>query len=200
MTAKYKMDDVRSLLLKFIASAYPGKFKGVAPSEPPGERAFSGPTPHPNEVLNLFVQQGLTSALPIAYYMAARKGVDSLLGSDPPQNPPLRPEILRSAMRGLVMLREFERDETRLLIFRAKDSHLCSTSHSPTYSIALEACRKVFDRTVSSPSLGTKVLQVPEFHPGPSICSTCVGKWESGHAEMRKKAWEMLPYVFGLKD
>ena len=53
------------------------------------------------------------------------------------------------------------------------------------------------------------MLQVPEFYKdcegdlqcvSPSICPSCVERWESRHAEMRKKAWATLPEVFGLKD
>ena len=67
----------------------------------------------------------------------------------------------------------------------------------------------VFDRIVGSPQLGTKVLEVPEFYEdrgggrqcvGPDICGNCVERWESGHAEMRKRAWAALPDIFGLKS
>ena len=70
------------------------------------------------------------------------------------------------------------------------------------------AYRKVFDHVVGPAQLGTKVLQVPEFYEdcggevqcvGPGICNSCVKRWESGHAELRKKVWAMLPDVFGLK-
>ena len=67
----------------------------------------------------------------------------------------------------------------------------------------------VFDRFVGSSQLGTKALQVPdlsEFCNGedgaqrgnPGICRSCVERWESGHAELRKKVWGMLPNAFGL--
>ena len=145
--------------------------------------------------------------------MAARRGLDSLMGRDLHWNATLLPETLQCATRGLMMLREVERDEMHGLIFRPKDSRPCSASscplHAPTSSAALTAHQKVFDRTASASQLGTKVLQVLEFYgdhpsdlqdPGPSICSSCVGKWESGHAELRRKTWATLPDIFGLKD
>ena len=213
ITAKYEMPGIRSQLLEVVRGSYPDNFEGLAPSKPLGERIFSGPTPHPNEVLNLFVQQRLTPALPMAYYTAARRGLDSLIGRDLPGNAILPPEVLRSAMKGLMTLREVERDETHCLIFGSNDSNPCSTSSCPSHvlssSAALETHQKVFDRTVGSSQFGTKVLQVPEFHEdcasdakraGPSICNSCVEKWESGHAELRKKTWATLPDIFGLKD
>ena len=81
VTTKYGMPDVRSQLLQVVRDAYPETFEGLGSSKPLGESIFSGPTPHPNEVLNLFVQQNLTSALPMAYYMATRRGPKSLMSS-----------------------------------------------------------------------------------------------------------------------
>jgi hypothetical protein len=91
MTTKYEMPTVRSQLLEVVRDAYPETFEGLTPSKPLGESVFSGPTPHPNVVLNLFVQQKLTSALPMAYYMATRKGVNLLMGEHLPRNATLSP-------------------------------------------------------------------------------------------------------------
>jgi hypothetical protein len=109
-------------------------------------------------------------------------------------------------------LREVELNETHRLIFGPKDSDPCSTSNcpsrTPSGSGASEAYQKAFDHIVGPSQLGVKVLQVPEFYEdcggdpqcvGPGICNSCVERWESGHAELRKKAWGMLSDVFGLK-
>ena len=213
ITGKYELSCIRSQLLEIIRGVYPDNFEGLTLLKPLGERIFNGPTSHPNEVLNLFVQQKLISALPMAYYMAARRGLDSLMSRDVHRNATLLPGALQCATRALMTLREVERDEMHRLIFRPKDSCPCSASkcplHTPTSSAALTAYQKVFDRAVSASQLGTKVLQVLEFYgthlsdlqdPGPSICSSCVGKWESGHAELRRKTWATLPDIFGLND
>ena len=213
ITAKYQIPAVRSQLLEVVRDVYPETFEGLGPSKQIGESVFSGQAPHPNEVLNLFVEQNLTSALPMAYYMATRRGPDSLMSGHLPRNVALSPGILRSAVRGLMALREVELNETHRLIFGPKGTHPCSVpncpSRIPTTPTALEAYQKVFDHIVSSSQLGTNVLQVPEFYEdcggdlqcvGPGICSSCVGRWESGHAELRKNVWAKLPGVFGLKS
>ena len=213
ITAKYEMPTIQSHLFEVVRDAYPQNSEGLTPSKPLGEGAFSGPTPHPNEVLNLFLHQELTSALPMAYYMAARKGLDSLMDRQLPRNATLPPETLQSAIRGLMALREVELNETRHLIFRLQGSHPCSTSNCPslipTGPAALAVYRKVFDHTVGSSRLGTKALQIPKFYEdsggdlrcvGPGICSGCVEGWERGHAVLRKKVWAMLPNIFGLTD
>jgi hypothetical protein len=213
ITAKYEMPAVRSQLLDAIRDAYPETFEGLSPSKPLGESVFSRPTPHPNVVLDLFVQQKLISALPMAYYMAAKRGVSSLMGRHLPRSSTLSPQILQSAIEGFVALREVELNETHRLVFEPKGPNPCSTlnclSGTPTGPRTLEAYRKVFDHIVGSSQFGTRVLQVPKFYEDcggkrqyvcPGTCSSCVERWESGHADLRKKAWAMLPVVFGLKS
>ena len=110
-----------------------------------------------------------------------------------------------------MQLRELELNETHDLIFEPNVPRPCSAlncpSRTPTGPAALAAYHKVFDRIVGGSRLGTKVLQVPEFYEnsggevqsiGPGICGGCVERWESGHAELRKKAWATLPDAFGL--
>ena len=206
------MPAVRSQLLEAIRDAYPETFEGLAPSKPLGESVFSELTPHPNEVLNLFVQQNLTSTLPMAYYMAARRGLDSLIDKRLPASAILPPEILHVAIRGLMALREMELNETHRLIFGPTGTRPCSVSYcpsrTPTDPAALEAYQKALDHIVGPARSGrTNLLQVPEFYEdcggdvrcvGPDVCRSCVERWESGHAELRKRAWAMLPDVFGL--
>ena len=212
MTAKYEMPDVRSQLLEVVRNAYPETFGGVTPTRAFGETAFNGPTPHPNEVLNLFVQQKLTSALPMAYYMAAQRGLNSLMDRRLPKSATLPPEVLQSSIEGLMALREMEREGIHRLIFERDGFGPCSTqnclSHTPTTPTALEAYKKVFDHIVAGSSQrGTKVLQVPGFYRNqageiqrvfPDFCRICVNGWNSGHANLRQKAWASLPVVFGL--
>ena len=213
ITAKYEMPAVRSQMLDVVRDAYPETFEGLAPSKLLGEIVFSGLTPHPNEVLNFFVQQNLTFALPMAYFMAIRRGPRLLVGGHLQPEATLPPEILQSAFKGFVQLREMELNETHRLIFESKGTHPCSVSNCPSRTpcgpAALEAYHKVFNRIVGSSLLGTNVLQVPEFYEdrggglqcvGPGICSNCVGRWESGHAELRKEVWAMLPDIFEVWD
>ena len=212
ITAKYEMPAVRSQILEVVRDAYPETFEGLSPSKPLGERVFSGRTPHPNEVLNLFVQQDLASALPMAYYMATRRGPKSLMGGDLPRNATLSPATLRSAIEGLMTLRQAELNRTHRLIFGTAGAQHRSTSDCPSRNpigtATLEVYQKVFDHVVGPSQLGTKVLEVPEFYEdhggdlrciGRGICSDCVGKWESGHAELRKDVWALLPDAFGLR-
>jgi hypothetical protein len=51
--------------------AYAETFEDLGPSRLLGESTLNGRTPHQNEVLNLFLQQNLTSELPMAHHTAA---------------------------------------------------------------------------------------------------------------------------------
>jgi len=206
ITAKYEMSTVRSRLLEVIRDAYPVAFEGLDPSKALGETVFSGPTPHPTAVLNLFIQQKLTSALPMAYYMAVRRGPDSLMDARFPASARLPPGILQVAIKGLFTLREMELRETNRLILGPKDPHLppfsCSSCDAAGPRVS-EAHQKVIDQIASSSRSGTRLLQVlslgdicgGDYH---GFCESCVKGWEYGHAEVRKKAWAALPRVFGL--
>ena len=204
------MPTVRSRLLEAIQEAYPEVFEGVIPTKPLGEKVFSGPTPHPNEVLNLFIQEGLTSALPMAYYMAVRKGLNSLMDRHLPRSATLTHDVLESSIAGLMAIHEIERDEVYYLVFGSRVSRPCSELNCLSRPPAMpQSYKEVFDYIVGPPQLGTKVLQVPEFYRGeggnavrvfPRFCRDCVRRWEVVHADLRGKVWAMLPSVFGLKD
>jgi len=97
------------------------------------------------------------------------------------------------------------------MIFGPKASRPCSASnrpsHTPTSPVALEVYQKALDHIAGSSQLGTNALQYPEFYEdrggdfqrvGPGICITWVTRWQSGRAELRKMAREMLSDLFGL--
>jgi len=207
ITAKYELPAVRSQLLEVVRDGYPETFEGLVPSKPLGERIFSGRTPHPNEVLNLFVQQNLTSALPMAYYMAARRGLRSLMDTHRPAGARLPPEILRAAVEGLIALREMELKESHRLILGSSNSRTCfspnCTSPKTMDPRGSDVRHEIVDRIVGSSQSGTKILQVLSLSDvcggdNHGFCESCVEWWECGRAEVRKKAWDGLPGVFGL--
>jgi len=125
-----------------------------------------------------------------------------------PANARLAPEILQVAIKGLFALREMELKETHRLIFGSKGSRSCSRPNCPSRNATgpgvSEAHQRVVDRIVDSAHSGTKLLQVLSLKEvcgddALGFCEGCVRAWESGHADVRKKAWAALPDVFGLK-
>ena len=214
VSANYEMPNLRVRLLEAIRGAYPENFEGLDPSKTLGENVFDGPKPHPNAVLNLFVQQNVTSALPMAYYMAARRGLDSLMDTRLPTSATLSGQTLVSAIRGLMALLGMELKETHRIVFTIKDasnrvgcsSTDCPSRHSkgPLGEEIIGAYQRTFDRITGSTDGGTRILQVlsaNEFAEDaePKFCQVCAEKIQAAHGEVRKKAWAALPRVFGLK-
>jgi len=207
------MPNLRARLLETIREAYPQSFDGLDPSKTLGENVFDGPKPHPNAVLNLFAQQKVTSALPMAYYMAARRGLDSLMDTRLPASATLSGQTLRSAMRGLMALREMELKETHRIIFTASSRIGCSSTGCPSPSRhsqglldaeIIRAHQRAFDRIMGSAVGGTRILQVlsvSEFAEDTEskFCQECVEKMQAAHGEVRRKAWAAFPEVFGLR-
>jgi hypothetical protein len=209
VSATYEIPNLRARLLGTIRDADPENFEGLDPSKTLGESVFNGPKPHPNAVLNLFVQQKVTSALPMAYYMAARRGLDSLMDTRLPSNATLSGRTLRSAMRGLMALREMELKETHRIVSTIKDSssHVDCPSRRPGGPLGGEiigSYQRAFDRITGSGDGGTRILQVlsaSEFSGDTesTCCQVCAEKMQVAHGEVRRKAWAALPEVFGLK-
>jgi len=208
------MPNLRAQLLEIIRDAYPENFEGLDPSKTLGENVFGGPKPHPNAVLNLFVQQKVPSALPMAYYMAARRGSDSLMDIRLPTSATLSGQTLRSAIHGLIALREMELKETYQIVLAMKDASsrvgcgsMGCTFRPPKGPIGVENVRpyqRTFDRITGIAEGGTRILQVlSASEPGEDaeseICKMCGEKMQAAHAEVRKKAWAALPKMFGLK-
>jgi len=164
ITTKYEMPTVRSQLLEVIRDAYPATFEGIDPSKAHGDNIFSGSTPYPNAVLNLFIQQDLASALPMAYHTAVWRGPDSLMNARFRESAWLPPEILRMAIKDLIALREMELRETRRLVFGPKGSQPRSwpnrTPRTATGPGVSEIRQKIVDLIIDSVHSGTKLFQV----------------------------------------
>ena len=214
VSVNYEMPKLRAQLLETIRDAYPESFEGLDPSKALGENVFDAPKPHPNAVLNLFVQQKVESALPMAYYMAARRGLDSLMDARLPTSARLSGQTLISAIRGLTTLREMELEETHRIVFTIKDASNrvgCSSTDCPSQRPGgpldaglIGAYQRTFNWTTGSVDGGTRILQVlsaGEFSEGAEsrFCQVCAGKMEAAHGEVRRRTWAALPEVFGLR-
>ena len=125
-----------------------------------------------------------------------------------PASARLPPEILQAAMTGLIALREMELKETYRLIFGLTTFNSCTSMGCPTRNAldpeVLDARRRVIDKITGSSGPGMKLLQVISLNDVcgggcHGFCGDCEERWESGHAEVRKKAWAALPDVFGLR-
>jgi hypothetical protein len=133
--------------------------------------------------------------------------LNSLMDRRLPQSATLSPEILQSAIGGFIALREMELNEIHRLVLGPNPPHPCSSTnclHARQRVQESDAHQKVIDRITGSSRSGTRVLQVlslSSIYGGDShgFCESCVKGWEVGHVEVRRRAWDMLPNLFGLK-
>ena len=83
MTAKYGFSAVREALVEDLKGAYPTKWEDFKAARVLGEDVFGSPKPHPNAVLNLFLEQNIKFAAPFAAYRACLGGFPALVSDGP---------------------------------------------------------------------------------------------------------------------
>ena len=83
MATKYGFSDVREHLIEDLKRAYPTRWEDFENAKVLGEDIFGSPKPHPNAVLNLFLEQSIKFALPFAAYRASLGGFLSLVSNKP---------------------------------------------------------------------------------------------------------------------
>ena len=142
--------------------------------------------------------------------MAARRGLRSLMDTHRPAGARLPPEILRTAVEGLITLREMELKENHRLVCGSSTSRIyfspnCASPKTVDPRASDVPRHEIVDRITGSSQSGTKVLQVLSLGDvfggdGRGFCKSFLEWWERGHVEVRKKAWDGLPGVFGLLD
>ena len=105
MATKYGFPNLREQLVDDVRDAYPTKWDVFEAAGVLGEDVFGSPKPHPNAVLNLFLEQRIEFALPFAAYRAGLGGPSaSALASDTPGTA-LPPIVLVSITHGMGMMR-----------------------------------------------------------------------------------------------
>jgi len=103
MATKYGFSDVREGLVQDLKGAYPTKWEDFETAKVLGEDIFGLPKPHPNAVLNLFLEQNIKFASPFAAYRAGLGGPSSLASEKPGMELPRL--TLASIIHGLGIMR-----------------------------------------------------------------------------------------------
>lgn len=204
MTTKYQISDIREQILVDIQEAYPKTFKVYEDSTILGENVFGEPKQHPNAVLSLFKQCGVTFPLPYAFYTACRGGLSSL--TDNTIGISLPGPTLAVAVRGLGKLKAAELKAAKNILFQPKlhrcDRFSCYSGSSVNHDKdGKPVFQSVFDSIVdSSGNMATHALETPIFDAVSEtlFCKTCLDTWLKGHREDRAEMWYALPEYFEL--
>ena len=200
MTTKYGFPHVRDQLVKDLRGAYPTKWEAYQAAEVLGEDVFGSPKPHPNAVLNLFLEQNIRFALPFAAYRASLGGFSALSSDEP--NIVLPRLTLASIIHGKGEIRRLMTIVAHNIVYLmdlgvcAKGACVLNVGMNPTER-RIAALKKLVNvliyenevETLSSPTLGTL------------ICVDCAKRLLTIHSGSRKKyVWTKLPSLLGWES
>lgn len=198
MATKYGFSDVREQLFHILKGAYPTKWEAYQTTDVLGEDIFGLPKPHLNEVLNLFLEQRVKFAIPLASYRAALGGFSSLLSNRPGATLPRLP--LAFTIYGMDTIR----------------SEVSQFAHSIVCIMGLKECHDegcVVNGGVSPPDQRLVELNqvydalvkdgrgdVFSFSLGGIVCVNCAEEPEQAYRLWCTMIWEDFPRIFGVGE
>ena len=197
MTAKYGFSNIREALIEDLKAAYPTKWEDFEAARILGEDLFGSPKPHPNTVLNLFLEQKIKFALPFAAYRASLGGFPALVCDKPGMVIPRL--ALASIIHGMGKM------------YRKNVISAYSIPHSgipevcPEESCVLHArVSSTEERRDALNKLFTCLLgrsdgdMLSPLSLGTLACTNCAKRLEGYHVGLRKKfIWVELPSLLG---
>lgn len=198
MTTKYGFSDVREQLIHVLTRAYPTEWEAYQTADALGEDVFGSPRPHPNAVLNLFLEQEIRFAIPLASYRAALGGFSSLLSNENGATLP------RLALAFIV----YGMDTVRTQVSQLAHSIVCNMGLKECHE---EGC--IVNGGVNSPDQRLEDLNkiyealvkggkgdVFSFSLGNIVCVNCAKEPESDYRLWCTMVWEAFPRIFGVAE
>jgi len=197
MTAKYGFFDVREQLVEDLKGAYPTKWEDFIAATVLGEDVFGSPKPHPNAVLNLFLEKNVRFALPFAAYRSTLGGFSSLVSNKP--DAVLSRLTLASIIHGIETVRHVMVQASNSIVYNGnlkvcpQRACVLNVGINPIER-RMEALKKVFGVMVD----GSKgdILSALSF--GDLVCVDCTKLLEGAHLHCRERfVWAALPSLLG---
>lgn len=189
---KYEMEGIRKILIHRIQKHYPVRMSDYEQiMKEPGTAAAAAFTlsPHPNEVLKLFWECDVQHCLPVAFYEATVRGVNSLSSSSP--NVSLPSQILPRAVKALGSCNSKVADHVRSALEPVRNCRKCASRSFVGVEHALLPIK--VDLSVSP-------LRDPHSKPEiiAALCETCAAEFLSEDRAFKCAFWSELPEMFGL--
>ena len=201
MTTKYGFPGIREALVGELKGAYPTKWEDFETAKVLGEDVFGSPKPHPNAVLNLFLEQQVKFALPFAAYRAGL-GSPSALASEKP-GVTLPRLTLASIIHGTGEMRRAMTYAMQAFVF-TQDSESC-TERTCVMDLGVpaphtgrtEALKKISGVIVKKS--GGDLLFPLSFEN--LLCVGCARPFVRAHRDCgRRLVWERLPNLIGWES
>jgi len=195
MATKYGFSDVREQLIDSIKETYPTKWEDTGAGKVVGESIFGSPIPHPNAVLNVFLEQDVKFALPFAAYRAAVGGFSSLISDKP--GTVLSRLVLASTIRGMKAIQAQSALFAHLLVCnlslrRCRDNTCAVNVGLNPAELRMGALNKIYYASV----LGDKGDVLYSRLPENIVCVDCAKITESAYGLGCEITWKELPRVF----
>jgi len=197
MATKYGFSDVREQLIDSIKEAYPTKWEDPGTGKVVGESIFGLPIPHPSAVLNVFLEQGVKFALPIAAYRAALGGFSSLI-SDKPGTvlPRLALAFTIHGMKAVrIRLALFAHLVVCKMSLRGCRDDTCALSvNSNPPRQRMEALNMIYYAMVTGSNRDVLFSRLLEN----IVCANCAEAPEKVYSLWCEMIWKELPRMFGV--
>jgi len=190
MTTKYRFQEIRSQILLDLLPAYPTELSKYTGSPRLGEAVFGTPLPHPNSVLDLFVNCKVEFALPFAYYRACIAGDPASLDTDA-QEVALPPDTLKAALRGQALLKADELQLARKVALQDCPAWGACAGKLPA------GRTQVFDWVRPEVVTQSGILERGGFQ-GTGYCVQCLQIFKQELSKAKKDTWKNMPSYFGL--
>ena len=198
MSTKYGFPDVSEQLVNDIRDAYPTRWEDFETAGVLGEGVFGSPKPHPNAVLNLFLEQRIEFSLPYAAYLAGLGGPSvSALANDKPGTA-LPPIILASIAHGMGTMR-------RMAILAAhRIAYTGDLGVCPERCILSTGTNRIQQRVKALNDIFNVMVERSEgdllspLSLGTIVCVNCAKRVEKVYLDFRKEyLWAELPSLLG---
>ncbi|KAF9646652.1 hypothetical protein BDM02DRAFT_2983215 [Thelephora ganbajun] len=197
MATKYGFSNVREGLVEDLKGAYPTKWEDFETAKVLGENVFGSPKPHPNAVLNLFLEQRIKFALPFAAYRAALGGFSSLVSNEPGVALPRL--TLATIIYSMEKIRHEMVRASHWIVYkrnlRVCPQKACSLNVGINpIERRMEVLKKVFDFMVDK----SKGDMLSPLSLGDLVCVNCARPLEDIYLGCRKSfVWFGLPSLLG---
>ena len=191
---KYAMEGVRKVLVHSIQKHYPTElsdYERIMNEHGTAATSAFALAPHANEVLKLFWECDVKQCLPVAYYEATIRGVNSLSSSSPKVSLP--PQILGPAIRALGSLHCKRVENVRSILELVRDCRSCRG----TNLMAIEHELLPIKNDISLSPLRDANKELSPANAS-FLCRLCVGIITGRCQAFGIQLWAELPGVFGL--
>ena len=200
MTTKYGFSGAREGLVEDLKTAYPTKWEDFEKAKILGEDVFGSPKPHPNAVLNLFLEQRINFTLPFAAYRAGLGGPSALACDKPGTVLPRL--ILAFIIHGMGEIRRKMTHAAHGIAYlgnlRVCPQRVCILNFGiEPAERRTDTLRKISDVIVKK----SEGDMLSSLSLGNLLCANCAKLLKDGHRDCRKQlVWARLPSLIGWES